>query len=354
MLDNTHLITLSMPVYNVEKYVEKSLLSALNQTYKNIEYIIVDDKGDDKSMDIVRQIIMKHQRGKEVKIIEHENNTGLGAGRNSAIEHAKGDYIFFMDSDDEISPDCIKKLYDNIQKQNADFAVGSCRRLSRTGQIIKDEINTDLKICGYMEVARQFFEQRNKSLTVFTWNKLYRMSFLRDNRILCNPAHLNEDNIFSFQVFLNAFSCSLIHDITYFYYETPDSIMYKIQNKNISPRFATQYTEIGAFYREYMQNYRYTDIYESIIEYVINNEYFHAVKVSNSLKICKSEKRKFIKSIAVFPLNFGEIGKLKKKKLFFYLMWLIFKAPFKIPLFKLILRTAGIKKQLINSKYCKI
>ena len=127
------LITLSMPVYNVEKYVERALLSALNQTYENIEFIIADDRGTDTSMDIVRRIVSSHPRGKQVRIIEHERNIGLGAGRNTAIEHATGKYLFFMDSDDELSPDCIDRLYAKMQEENVDFVEGSYRKLFRGG-----------------------------------------------------------------------------------------------------------------------------------------------------------------------------------------------------------------------------
>jgi glycosyltransferase involved in cell wall biosynthesis len=118
-------VTLTMPVYNVAPYIEKSLLSALDQTYEEIEFIVVDDKGTDNSMEIVRKVIDNHPRGKAVKIIEHPINIGLGAGRNSAIDNALGEYIFFMDSDDEITPDCIQKLYDEMQRSDVDFVQGS-------------------------------------------------------------------------------------------------------------------------------------------------------------------------------------------------------------------------------------
>ncbi|KAA6338764.1 Chondroitin synthase [termite gut metagenome] len=103
-------ITLSMPVYNVEKYVERALLSALNQTFESIEYLIVDDKGTDNSMDVVRKLIANHPREKDVRIIDHGVNQGLGAARNSAIKEAKGEYLYCMDSDDEITKNCCKTL----------------------------------------------------------------------------------------------------------------------------------------------------------------------------------------------------------------------------------------------------
>lgn len=87
-------VTLAMPVYNVEKYVERALLSALNQTFDSIEFLIVDDKGTDRSMEIVSEIVSTHPRGKDVRIIDHVVNQGTGATKNSAIREAKGEYLF--------------------------------------------------------------------------------------------------------------------------------------------------------------------------------------------------------------------------------------------------------------------
>ena len=342
------LITVSMPVYNVEKFVEKALLSALNQTYENIEYIIVDDRGTDKSMAIVCRIISNHPRGKNVRIIEHEKNIGTGAGRNSGIENAQGKYIFFMDSDDELSSDCIEKLHAEMQENETDFVSGSYRELLRSGKIIGDSIYNNFIIRGHLEIARQFFEIRNDSLSVSPWNKLFRLSFLHDNCILCNPCHLNEDNIFSFQVFLNAFSCSFIPDITYFYYDTPNSTLKKVQNKNLSSRFGIQFAEITSFYREYSQKYRKESIYEFLLVYTINNGYFFATKIDRSNVIPKYEKKKLLKIITTFPIHLKEISQLKRKKTFLYTMYFVFKMPFKITIFKLILWASAIKKKILK------
>ena len=342
------LITVSLPVYNVEKYVEKALLSALNQTYENIEFIIVDDRGTDKSMDIVRRVLAVHPRGKEARIIEHPENIGLGATRNTAMDAAQGRYLFFLDSDDEITPNCIEKLYAKMQENEVDFVIGSYRKLLRTGEIIGDIIYHNSGICGRLEIARQFFKRRNKSLPVFVWNKLYRLSFLRSNQVLCNPNHLNEDNIFSFQLFLNAFSCSFVPDITYFYYDTPDSIMKKMENKNMSSRFGVQSAEIISFYREYSQKYSLENIYAFLLVYIINNAYFFATKIDRSHVIPRSEKKKLLKTITAFPIRLKEINALKQKKVFLYTMYFVFKMPFKIALFKLILWASAIKKKRVK------
>ena len=103
------LITLGIPIYNAAGLIERTLLSALNQTYPNIEFIFVDDKGD--SMDIVRRVAGEHPRGSAVRIIDQVVNQGTGAARNTIVEKATGEYLFTMDCDDVLIPECIELLY---------------------------------------------------------------------------------------------------------------------------------------------------------------------------------------------------------------------------------------------------
>ena len=201
-----------MPIYNVEKCVERALLSALNQSYENLEYIVVDDKGNDNSIEIVKDIILKHPRGKYVRIIEHDCNRGTGATKNTAIKNAKGRFLYFMDSDDEISLDCIYKLHEEICRTKVDVVSGSYQKITPINTIdcsMKQtvEINKESIILG-------FFDGR---FPVYTWNKLYDLDFLKEFNIACIDNQTIEDNYFTFQVLLYARSYSVISDITYSY-----------------------------------------------------------------------------------------------------------------------------------------
>jgi glycosyltransferase involved in cell wall biosynthesis len=340
------LITLALPIYNVEKYVERALLSALNQSYDNIEFIIVDDKGKDNSMAIVRKALSEHSRGKEARIIEHPENIGTGATKNTAIDAAQGKYIYFMDSDDEITPDCIEKLYAKMQEDDVDFVIGSYQSKLQSGEIIKNFICDNPSIHEHLEIAWQFFENRNKSIPIFTWNKLYKISLLRDNQIYCVPGHLNEDNIFSFQVFLKSLSCSFLSDITYFHYDIPNSTMKRVHNA--SSRFARQYTEIISFEWEFAQNYRKERIYESLLAYIVFYTIYSATEIGKSKMINPSEKVEFLKKISVFPVQLKEILRLRRKRFFFIIVWLIFKMPFRISIFEVSLKLSVLKKKIIN------
>jgi len=194
MKNSSELVTLTMPVYNSGEHVERALLSALNQTYSNIEFLIIDDRGTDNSMEIVHDIIAHHQRGKAVRIITHPENIGTGATRNSAIEHASGKFIFFMDSDDEITTDCIQKLYEKMVETDKDVICGSYNRISG---------NESSYFTGFH---------------IPLWNKLYKLSFLKTNHIKCVPDSLTEDVLFYVQVLVNSNAYLVIPDVTYYYH----------------------------------------------------------------------------------------------------------------------------------------
>ena len=211
----TDLITIGIPVYNAEAHIEKTLISALNQTYENIEYLIIDDKGIDNTIPIVKNISATHPRGKAIRIIEHPENLGIGEGRNTIIKSASGKYLFIMDNDDEITKDCIQKLYDEMISADVDVVCSSFNEIiESSGAVV-----THSFAGRYIERDKTqiFLSYFNNRFFIQTWNKLYKISFLRDNHILCHH-RIIDDHYFTFQLLLYADSYSVIPDITYYYY----------------------------------------------------------------------------------------------------------------------------------------
>lgn len=102
------MISVIIPIYNAELYIEDALNSVFSQTYSDVECILVDDCGSDSSMDIINWMIADSAHKDKVRIIRQEKNSGPAAARNIGLRAAKGDYIFFMDSDDYITPECLE------------------------------------------------------------------------------------------------------------------------------------------------------------------------------------------------------------------------------------------------------
>ena len=232
-------VTIAIPVFNVEEYVEKSLLSALNQTYDDIEFLVIDDKGSDTSMEIVNNIQSTHPRGERVKIIDHGMNKGVGAARNTAIDHARVDYLYFMDSDDTIEPETISILYNVMNNHKVDVVEGSYQICSIDNYILDKYVMPERKsigdyaICNWMKDNRIYYDG-------YGWNKLYNLNFLKTNNIRCIDSHRHEDVFFSFQVVLYAKSIITIPNITYNYLMRPGSTV----NQVAGDLYFNQYLEI--------------------------------------------------------------------------------------------------------------
>lgn len=205
-----------MPIYNVEKYIERALLSALNQTYQNLEILVVDDLGHDNSMDIVHQLKSTHPRGNCIRIITHKKNLGLGGTRNTAIKSAQGEYLYFMDSDDAIVPDCIETLYNIISQEKVDFVAAGINQI--------DENENSLKITNYPNITRkgklcmaQYFYEEKNDIWVTTWNKLYNLSFLKESHIHFLEHVYHEDIVMHAMLALKTRSFTLTNQATYLY-----------------------------------------------------------------------------------------------------------------------------------------
>lgn len=256
-------VTLSMPIYNVAPYVERALLSALNQTFESIEFLLVDDRGTDNSMEIVHRIIKEHPRGKDVRIIEHPHNIGTGATKNTAIDNAQGEYLFFMDSDDEITPACIQVLYERMMEDRVDVVVASSQAKDIDGKLYEHVKLSNITKRGEKKLIDYHYVKGNL-YPVYTWNKLYDLSFLKKNKIYCIPHHLCEDLYFSFNVELCAQSFSYVDSITYLYYIRSNSFMGRMRS-NINIKEINMLNEFLSFEKKESLKFTQIEIRDSLM-----------------------------------------------------------------------------------------
>ena len=224
----TELITIGIPVFNAELYIEQCLYSVLNQTYPEIEILIIDDKGSDNSMNIIRSIKAEHTRGNCIRIIENEKNEGVGISRGKIIDNALGTYFYFLDADDTISQNCIELMYNKVVSLNVDLVCGSHRIYSENK--IEDFVLKD----NILRKDNMLIEYFGKHNTMFVWNKLYKTSLLKEHGIHCSERILEDVNM-SFQIFSVIKSCCDLSEITYFYHSNSNSISSSVDSgKNIS------------------------------------------------------------------------------------------------------------------------
>lgn len=155
------LVSVIIPVYQVSAYIERCLLSVMNQTFQNIECIIVDDCSPDDSIDKCERLISSYNGPISFKILHHERNRGLSAARNTGTDAASGEYIFYLDSDDEITSDCIEILVAIVKNHPVvDVVIGNYERIE-DGRVIRcfyKQLDTD-----YHSNKDVFLHLRNRS-----------------------------------------------------------------------------------------------------------------------------------------------------------------------------------------------
>lgn len=210
------LISVIIPIYKVEKYIVRCVESIVNQTYTNLEIILVDDGSPDNCPQICDDYAEKDNR---IKVV-HKENGGLSDARNAGMKVATGDYISFIDSDDYVSIDFIETLYSAMLRENSDIVECEIVRFYENEiPNIKDNLNIE-----------SFDTEKGLSLLIddnkfhqHVWNKLYKSKFAL--KVPFEKGKLNEDEFWTYQVFGRAEKVTKIYKTIYFYLQRESSIM---------------------------------------------------------------------------------------------------------------------------------
>ena len=211
------LISIIVPIYKVEKYLCRCVDSILNQTYVNLEIILVDDGSPDDCPQICDDYAEKDNR---IKVI-HKENGGLSDARNAGMEIAKGKYISFIDSDDYVSLDFFETLYNTIITENSDIVECSVVKFYENNHF--DSISDDFSVRNFSTVGGLSALISETLFHQHVWNKLYKSELVLD--IPFAVGKLNEDEFWTYQVFGRAKRISRINKTMYFYFQRSNSIM---------------------------------------------------------------------------------------------------------------------------------
>ncbi|MGX3043797.1 glycosyltransferase family 2 protein [Helicobacter sp. T3_23-1056] len=219
-------ISIIIPIYNVERYLPKCLDSVCNQTYKDLEIICVNDCSPDDSLEICQRYATKDSR---IRIVDREQNGGLSAARNSGLEVASGEYVYFIDSDDWIDLDYIEKMVAMIQKHSVDMVCNvNVFKVTRNGFIEH--------ICPHSQKKDPEGEFVDK-ITAINNNQtmipchLYRKQFLEKYKLRFLEGYIHEDEIFHHISKIHLDKLFVFYGPTYYYLQRNDSIMSSRKNK---------------------------------------------------------------------------------------------------------------------------
>lgn len=221
-------VSIIVPVYHVEPYVEACLRSVMRQTYDgSMECILVDDCGTDESMAIAGKLIAEYTGAVSFKVLHHTHNRGLSAARNTGMDVATGDYLFFLDSDDELTDDCIESLAKPLEKEWHDVVMGCLKRyrILPSGQqeyvesYLEQHLPHDV-VFSPSTMMRTISEWQNMT----AWNRLLRADFIRQNHLRFKEGLIYEDHLWSFQIACLASSFYVVSHTAYLYRYRDDGL----------------------------------------------------------------------------------------------------------------------------------
>ena len=242
--EQAELISVIVAAYNIEKYIERGVRSICEQTYRNLEIIVVDDGSVDGTGRILDELAGTDAR---IQVI-HRENGGLARARNTGIARARGNYIGFVDGDDWIDPDMYEKLFSAMRDKQADLAVCRYRQISRT-RTLDGSVDRAVLFEGQEALAAYVEEREEFAIQNAAWNKLYRKELLSGN--LFPEGRWYEDIVFATEALARAERCIYLDIALYNYIIDREG---SIMNRRINPRTFTDH--IPAYYEKtkFLQN----------------------------------------------------------------------------------------------------
>lgn len=257
------MISIVVPVYNAELYLKRCLDSILAQTFKQWEAVCVDDGSSDASQSIMEEYARKDNRFR----VFTQKNGGASVARNFGIKIAQGDYLFFLDSDDELVPNCLELMWDEVENHpGVEMVMGAWK--ARYPAVDK---NRDYGKSCYLEnneeIRYRFFKDFD-CLPEVPWNKLIRKDFIIANNLMFIEGVFHEDEHWSFYLYKRLSTLSIIEDITYHYYITPSSVM---RNTNDEKSAKCLFVILGEIIKDFdfplrsLQVFKYLEFFRNLV-----------------------------------------------------------------------------------------
>ncbi len=220
-------VSVIIPVYQVEKYLDKCIASVVGQTYPKLQIILIDDGSTDQSPAICDEW---KERDSRITVI-HQPNGGLSRARNAGLKVATGEFIGFVDSDDWIEPNMYETLLSALQETDADISVGGIKSFTEDSQdvIFTQPKHSERTVYSAEEALRRLLLYVKESICSGVWNKLYRRSVI--SNIKFPAGRLHEDIPWTAEAIGNSKAVVCVNQIFYHYLIRPDSLSHDTQQK---------------------------------------------------------------------------------------------------------------------------
>lgn len=314
-------VTIGIPVYMSEVYIRRTLESALAQTYPSIEFLLIEDAGSDDSLAILQEIQQMHQRGFAIRIISHERNVGVSSTRNQIIKEARGDYLFFMDSDDVIAEHTISLLMDNVRRYSAEIVFGSYEKIDIDGKRTVYQypsiqlLNKDQLAC--------FAYRKYGGIQASVCNFLVKTSLLREHKLFFLDINYWEDFVFTFDLVTYISRAVLLPDITYSYYCRKGSLSHYQARQAIPKKEVLSNVRAIDYLKDNTYKYISKDYYPNRCSVIVMTDLYMACNILKRKKdIVPSISNDEIKALMRHPATLYQIthfpqSRIKNVFLFF-------------------------------------
>ena len=299
-MTENEIISVIIPIYNVERYLDKCIRSVVDQTYKNLEIILVDDGSPDQCGTICDKWAEKDER---IRVI-HKINGGLSDARNVGLDAATGAYIGFVDSDDYIHPQMFKKLYEKIKEYNADLAICGFNRVEENNGMIISSVN--MPVDGLIEKKEAMKYVCCKGSFVVVWNKLYKRELFNGLRFIYGK--IAEDRFIMHELIHKCTRIVAVLANYYYYAQTPNSIMR-------SDKTVAHLDGVEAYYRMmlFCESNNYPDLLQKI-SFKMTYRYIQDMeKIKNILPGEKQRIREIKKMVLYGVTKYGQSVKIVHK-----------------------------------------
>lgn len=206
------LVSICVPIYGVERFIERCVVTLFSQTYDNLEFIFVDDCTKDNSIEVLKAVLKHYpEREEQVRIIRHDHNRGLAAARNTGVAASTGEFLLHVDADDYIETNTVEKLI--CKQEEADYDIVSCEYLAhyrtRTSQIV---------ITDYSTVKEMIISMISRENSSQIWGRLIRSSLYKDNGITVQEGNnMAEDAQTTPRIFYFAKNIASVHEPLFHY-----------------------------------------------------------------------------------------------------------------------------------------
>lgn len=269
-------VSILVPVYGVEQYIERCARSLFEQTYKDLEYIFVDDCTPDRSIDVLQAVLADYpDRAAQVRIIRHEQNSGVGAARQTLLQAATGRYVTFVDSDDFLMPRAVELLVETAEAQQAEVVEGAFVEWNGQAGPVQQPRQMDMTRFLRLALCQNILPNR-------LWGRVYRRDVIGRNRVFFEPGiDYAEDLLWCAKLFLNVSRRVCVNEPVYAYRtDNVNSYTHNISEKNLRS-YSKAMQCLADYYTERAPRGKYT----RAIDFGMFNAYRWAVKASVPLSV---------------------------------------------------------------------